>query len=107
MKKTALFVIVLLALVLTACQSAGLSPTVEEAFGATSVQTEQPVATAADPTTSGPTISPTGQVGPAQCTVVSSLADSAESAYPPVSDGDWITGPESADVTIIEYSDFQ
>ena len=29
------------------------------------------------------------------------------SIYPPVTDSDWIKGPASAKVTIIEYSDFQ
>jgi hypothetical protein len=31
----------------------------------------------------------------------------AESIFPPVSETDWVKGPASAKVTIIEYSDFQ
>ena len=29
------------------------------------------------------------------------------SIYPPITDSDWVKGPASAKVTIIEYSDFQ
>jgi hypothetical protein len=30
-----------------------------------------------------------------------------EALFPPVSEGDWVRGPETASVTLIEYSDFQ
>jgi hypothetical protein len=44
------------------------------------------------------------------CTVITlkpTPGPTAESIFPPVTDGDWVKGPASAKVTIIEYSDFQ
>jgi protein-disulfide isomerase len=44
------------------------------------------------------------------CTVITNKptpGPTAESIFPPVSDKDWVKGPASAKVTIIEYSDFQ
>jgi hypothetical protein len=44
------------------------------------------------------------------CTVITQKptpGPTAESIFPPVSDMDWVEGPASAKVTIIEYSDFQ
>ena len=44
------------------------------------------------------------------CTVITkepTPGPTAESIYPPLSDSEHIKGPESAKVTIIEYSDFQ
>lgn len=53
-------------------------------------------------------ITPTQTSRPAQCTVVSQAAISTEpSPFPAVNTSDWVSGPETASVTIIEYSDFQ
>lgn len=44
------------------------------------------------------------------CTVITQKptpGPTAESIFPPVSDTEWVKGPASAKVTIIEYSDFQ
>jgi len=44
------------------------------------------------------------------CTVVTQKPTpgaTAESAFPPITDSDWVKGPADAKVTIIEYSDFQ
>jgi hypothetical protein len=44
------------------------------------------------------------------CTVITQRptpGPTAESIFPPVSETDWVKGPASAKVTIIEYSDFQ
>jgi uncharacterized protein YceK len=44
------------------------------------------------------------------CTVVTKKptpGPTAETIYPPITSSDWIKGPDSAKVTIIEYSDFQ
>ena len=47
---------------------------------------------------------------PSGCTVVTrkySPEPTQESIFPPVSSTDWIIGPETAAVTLIEYGDFQ
>jgi hypothetical protein len=44
------------------------------------------------------------------CTVVTQKptpGPTAETIYPPITGSDWSKGPDSARVTIIEYSDFQ
>ena len=44
------------------------------------------------------------------CTVVTlkpTPGPTQASAFPPISDTDWVKGPAEAKVTIIEYSDFQ
>ena len=44
------------------------------------------------------------------CTVITKKptpGPTAQTIYPPVTDLDWVKGPASAKVTIIEYSDFQ
>jgi hypothetical protein len=44
------------------------------------------------------------------CTVITKKptpGPTAESIFPRVSDTDWVKGPDTAKVTIIEYSDFQ
>ena len=44
------------------------------------------------------------------CTVITQKptpGPTQESAFPPISDTDWVKGPVDAKVTIIEYSDFQ
>ena len=47
---------------------------------------------------------------PEGCTVVSprpTAGPTQQSLFPPVSADDWVKGPDSAQVTFIEYSDFQ
>jgi hypothetical protein len=44
------------------------------------------------------------------CTVITqkpTAGPTPVSIFPPVTDSDWVKGPASAKVTIIEYSDFQ
>ena len=105
---------VLLLVFLAACQSTSASPTSppEE-----QVQPGQP-----DEVTPSPELPPLPEVSPtptddqpgnpaeANCTAVSQelLPDLPEqSLIPPVSELDWVHGPEDAKVTIIEYGDFQ
>lgn len=96
------FLLLTLALILAACQSA--SPTVSP-----------PTDTAAPTETTETTPPPTEESSPAagdeaSCTVVSLLptpGPTEQSLFPPVSADDWFMGPDSAHVTIIEYGDFQ
>ena len=85
-------------LVLSACQ--GRSPTTLP-YSITPL----PAATASRQTPSQ-SVSPL----PAGCTIVSlkpSPGPTQESIFPPVSKADWVLGPFSAHVTILEYADFQ
>lgn len=95
----------------TACQGAATPPT--------QVGSPSPVATtdsAPSPTstqTETPTRGTTSSVSTGsetQCTLVSlrpTPGPTEASLFPPVSDADWIEGPASAEITFIEYSDFQ
>jgi len=94
-----------LAFLLTACQGAtqiAPDPTAGEI----------PPDTLLAPTwTSAPAATSTGgPAGEAACTVISpqpTAGPTEQSLFPPVSDADWVRGPDSAAVTITEYSDFQ
>lgn len=84
------FLLLALALVLTACQGQPVEPTLaaptEGAATAVS-QGDTPSCTVNSP---APTPGPTER-----------------SIFPPVTEADWVIGPETAAVTVIEYSDFQ
>ena len=83
-----------LALLLSACRGA---PGSDPATGATPAAQEPPA----------PTPPPGEQM---QCTLVSAQptpGSTEQSLFPPVSQEDWVKGPDSAGLTIIEYSDFQ
>jgi hypothetical protein len=100
MSKNFLIGLLFMALILTACAPEGAI--VETTVPAASALTATPsVATAIDLATA------TKQPG---CTITSrdtSMDPTPESPIPPVSDSDWVIGPEDAYVTIIEYGDFQ
>ncbi len=117
MHKTLLFILLLAALVLAACQSATPTP------AQTSAVEAAPVAQAATltelskgtstPEQSGET-APTGSVPASEdspgCVVQSPFptpGPTEQSLYPPPGERDWIKGPDSATVTFTEYSDFQ
>ncbi len=94
---------------LVACQSAPASPT--EADPAQIVEdapsTELPPLPEVSPT---PATEQTGNLGEANCTVVSSQPEpgpTEQSIVSAVSEADWVHGPEDAEITIIEYGDFQ
>jgi protein-disulfide isomerase len=96
-----------LSLTLAACQAQATSQPVSPA-----TDTALPPTRQAAPTQ---TTAPTGITGASAasspgCTVESprpTPGPTEQSLFPPVSEQDWVAGPESASVTIIEYSDFQ
>lgn len=103
--------LLLIVLLLIAIGLAGCLPEVQAT--PTALPTAQPTATTSTrpaPTvvltvpTQAPLLPDSG------CTVITQKptpGPTAESAFPPVSDKDWVKGPANAKVTIIEYSDFQ
>ena len=115
MKKTLLIAFILMAVALAACQSS--TPT--EVVGVTEQAADTQAATAAadptEPATAVPTeasqdVAAKDSAVRMKCTMESfdPTADPEEaSIFPPVSESDWVHGPDSAEVTIIEYSDFQ
>ena len=106
MKNRLTLLLIVLALLLAACQSqtTPVSPTATEASSpaptqeaAASAEPEQPAATAL-----------VGPAAPPGCTVVSQeTASDEESPFLPITEQDWTQGPEDAYVTILEYGDFQ
>ena len=105
---------IVLVVFLAACQSAPANPT---AAPEDQVQPEQTdIATPSAELPPLPEVSPTPTDGQsanqaeANCTVVSrepTPGPTEQSLIPPVSETDWVHGPEDAKVTIIEYGDFQ
>lgn len=107
MQKFSLVLLIVIALGLTACQ--GQSQTSPTAVLSTS--TMQPTATqAADAPTSTDAVEQSGAGAPPGCTVISppnTPGPTEQSVFPPVSEKDWSFGPDDAEITLIEYSDFQ
>jgi hypothetical protein len=52
-------------------------------------------------------VPPTQQPGCTVVSVIPTAGPTEPSLFPPVSEADWVIGPETAEVTILEYSDFQ
>jgi hypothetical protein len=107
MPKYTLILLTVIALGLTACQGQSqTSPT-----AALSTSTMQPTATqAAEAPTSTETVDQSLAGAPPGCTVISppnTPGPTEQSVFPPVSEKDWSFGPEDAEITLIEYSDFQ
>ena len=100
MRKFILIVLILASLALTGCfPEVQTTPTAT----ATSVPSPAPTVVLSVPTESN-------LLPDSGCTVISTKptpGPTAESVFPPISDTDWVKGPASAKVTIIEYSDFQ
>lgn len=100
MRKVILILLVLGTLVLAGClPQAQATPT------ATPTTEPRPTPTLVLAVPSQPVLSPD-----AGCTVISQKptpGPTAESIFAPVSETEWVKGPASAKVTIIEYSDFQ
>jgi len=107
MQKFSLILLIVIALGLTACQGQRqTSPT-----AVLSTSTMQPTATqAAEALTSTETVDQSLAGAPPGCTVISppsTPSPTEQSVFPPVSEKDWSFGPDDAEITLIEYSDFQ
>ena len=115
MKKLILIAFILLALVLTACQSS--TPTEGVAATAKVTDTQPPADTTVPTEISEPAATKASEDPPAKdsvvranCTVESfdpTPGPTEESIFAPVTESDWVRGSYTAAVTIIEYSDFQ
>lgn len=109
MMKKIVTLLLMLVVFLVACQSAPASPTEAEPaqIGENAPSTELPPLPEVSPT---PATEQTGNPGGANCTVVSSQPEpgpTEQSIVSAVSEADWVHGPEDAEITIIEYGDFQ
>jgi len=115
MKKIILILFILVALVLTACQSS--TPTELVVATAEAAVTQPPADTTVPTEVSEPAATEASEdatanesVVRAKCTVESrdpTPGPTEESIFAPVSESDWARGLDTAAVTIIEYSDFQ
>jgi hypothetical protein len=97
--------LLLVVLVLTAVVLAGCLPQTQASPTPTATAIVRPA-----PTTVVTVPSQAALFPDSGCTVVTrkpTPGPTAESIYPPISSTDWVKGPESAKVTILEYSDFQ
>lgn len=105
---------IILLVFLAACQSTPASPTAlpEEQvqpgqLDGVTPSLELPPLPVVSPT---PANDPPASQDEVNCTVVSrepTPGPTEQSLIPPVSESDWVHGPEDAKVTIIEYGDFQ
>jgi hypothetical protein len=96
---------ILLFLMLTAVGLAGCLPEVQATITLTKTSVAHPAPTVILTVPAQSALSPASG-----CTVITKKptpGPTAESIFPPVSATDWVKGPASAKVTIIEYSDFQ
>jgi hypothetical protein len=114
-----IYFVLLLALLLTACAakenapSMTLQPVPTETFSLKLPTKTAPATQALEPTsmmaaTQAPLPVSGGEM--AGCTAKSLFPTpnpTLEALFPAVSDEDWVRGPETASVTLIEYSDFQ
>ena len=107
--------LILFTLILAACQSS--TPVATEITGETETiqNTEAPTNTVVNSETPQETAPSTEEVvstdsPPPGCTVISpkpTPGPTQQSLFPPAGEEDWITGPDDAAITIIEYGDFQ
>ena len=109
MPKRLFVLLILLMLVLAACTGAEVDASLAEPPGGVS---EAPMAETIEvkPTaTSAPTEKVVYEGPQMECTLVSNQQEAPEELVSilSVKENDWVSGPETAAVTIVEYSDFQ
>ncbi len=100
MRKNLLLTLMLAAVVLSSCL-----PQVQATPTNTATATARPLSTAVQSNPTQAELLPDSG-----CTVITlkpTPGPTPVPVYPPVTDSDWVKGPASAKVTIIEYSDFQ
>jgi protein-disulfide isomerase len=108
MKSKILIVVVLAALLLSACLPAQTSTSNESAQSAAASEP----AGAEAPQTAGETAEPPVVIGEPMpgCRVTGSQLEpnpTLVALFPAVTENDWVIGPSDARVTILEFSDFQ
>lgn len=102
MRKVLPLILIVVALVLAAC--GGQSTATKWAPTSTKASAPAaPTATLAQPTAA---VAPTATALPNGCQTVSLLPE-PDPAFPAVAKSDWVKGPETAKITILEFSDFQ
>lgn len=106
MKKAALLTIIFAGLLLSACRASSEVETQSAPVSTPTRSASQLVNTPTEDLSqqSAETSSPPG------CTVVSprpTPGATEQSLFPPVTDRDWTQGPDDAEITLMEYSDFQ
>lgn len=101
LKRTILLSFVAL-LMLAACAQSTQAPSSTQALSPT-----QPTSSTQPPSSTQQVVS--GEPAGAECRVVAGRQPNPtlEALLPPPTDKDWVRGPATADVTLIEYSDFQ
>lgn len=112
MIRRSLVPLLLLVVVLAACQVK--TPVVTEVdytstavVTVTLVPTKPPAIQTDSPTLPDPTQAASDLLVPVGCTVISPRPTPGPTQQSPVGESDWVKGPETAAVTLIEYSDFQ
>lgn len=104
MKLRVSILFILLSVLIAAC--GGASTPKSSAATPTEVSRDAPPTLVSTPTL----LSPADLQLTTNCTVVSrrpTPGPTEQSLFPPVDEDDWVKGEEDAQVTIIEYSDFQ
>ncbi|MCJ7623015.1 MAG: hypothetical protein MUO76_05900 [Anaerolineaceae bacterium] len=111
MRRTWFILTILVTLLLSACgqqtTTPDSAPPVETGVTEEIAETKETVNTTVPESTAGSVevVSDTT----AECRPYSLLDDifpNVESSLPPLNDDDWVSGPEDAGITILEYSDF-
>ncbi|MEA3438912.1 MAG: hypothetical protein U9R58_01370 [Chloroflexota bacterium] len=108
MKKTYLILLLLLILILAACSGTDQTTASNTEPAAQTTDTPKPISPTSEGTEPEKLPAASGDID--ECTVVGLLPPidpTQQALFPAVSEDDWVKGPQDADITIVEYSDFQ